>query len=179
MLCAHCMHYRIFGVVRYAFSVVAGAKSRTYASLGCGRRYDARSTFSNISCAVPALPCAPSRRAARTRSIRQVRSKATTPRGFEPLRAEPNGFLVHLLSHSDTVSCHGLRAWVRSLIFSTLVFPKACLLQRRPLRGSFVNLVSWFSITRWSIIRPRAKGFLFSRAAKWSHAGLNRGPYGY
>ena len=29
----------------------------------------------------------------------------TTPRGFEPLRAEPNGFLVHLLSHSDTVSC--------------------------------------------------------------------------
>ena len=29
----------------------------------------------------------------------------TTPRGFEPLRAEPNGFLVHLLSHSDKVSC--------------------------------------------------------------------------
>ena len=29
----------------------------------------------------------------------------TTPRGFEPLRAEPNGFLVHLLNHSDTVSC--------------------------------------------------------------------------
>ena len=28
-----------------------------------------------------------------------------TPKGFEPLRAEPNGFLVHLLSHSDTVSC--------------------------------------------------------------------------
>ena len=30
--------------------------------------------------------------------------EVTTPRGFEPLRAEPNGFLVHLLSHSDTVS---------------------------------------------------------------------------
>jgi hypothetical protein len=29
-----------------------------------------------------------------------------TPRGFEPLRAEPNGFLAHLLSHSDKVSCH-------------------------------------------------------------------------
>ena len=28
----------------------------------------------------------------------------TTPRGFEPLRAEPNGFLVHLLNRSDTVS---------------------------------------------------------------------------
>ena len=24
---------------------------------------------------------------------------------FEPLRAEPNGFLVHLLGHSDTLSC--------------------------------------------------------------------------
>ena len=30
---------------------------------------------------------------------------ASTPKGFEPLRAEPNGFLVHLLSHSDTVFC--------------------------------------------------------------------------
>jgi hypothetical protein len=28
----------------------------------------------------------------------------TTPRGFEPLRAEPNGFLVHHLNHSVTVS---------------------------------------------------------------------------
>ena len=34
---------------------------------------------------------------------------ASTPRGFEPLRAEPNGFLVHLLSHSDTVSMR--RGW--------------------------------------------------------------------
>ena len=30
--------------------------------------------------------------------------KHATPKEFEPLRAEPNGFLVHLLSHSDTVS---------------------------------------------------------------------------
>ena len=28
----------------------------------------------------------------------------STPRGFEPLRAETNGFLAHLLSRSDTVS---------------------------------------------------------------------------
>ena len=33
-------------------------------------------------------------------------SGEATPRGFEPLRAEPNGFPVHLLDHSDTVSCH-------------------------------------------------------------------------
>ena len=32
-----------------------------------------------------------------------LRGKAT-PRGFEPLRAEPNGFRVHLLNRSDTVS---------------------------------------------------------------------------
>ena len=36
-----------------------------------------------------------------------VRSTAT-PRGFEPLRAEPNGFRVHLLNRSDTVSLHSL-----------------------------------------------------------------------
>ena len=29
----------------------------------------------------------------------------TTARGFEPLRAEPNGFLVHHLNHSVTLSC--------------------------------------------------------------------------
>ena len=32
------------------------------------------------------------------------KSCETTPRGCEPLRAEPNGFRVHLLSRSDTVS---------------------------------------------------------------------------
>ena len=35
--------------------------------------------------------------------MREAKAKAT-PKGFEPLRAEPNGFLVHLLSHSDKVS---------------------------------------------------------------------------
>ena len=33
-----------------------------------------------------------------------VRRCKATPRGFEPLRAEPNGFRVHLLNRSDTVS---------------------------------------------------------------------------
>ena len=32
-------------------------------------------------------------------------AKRPTARGFEPLRAELNGFLVHLLGHSDTLSC--------------------------------------------------------------------------
>ena len=30
-----------------------------------------------------------------------------TARGFEPLRAEPNGFRVHHLNHSVTLSCRG------------------------------------------------------------------------
>ncbi len=37
-----------------------------------------------------------------------------TPRGFEPLRAEPNGFRAHLLNRSDTVSLRLARfAWYR------------------------------------------------------------------
>ena len=35
-----------------------------------------------------------------------------TPRGFEPLRAEPNGFRVHLLNHSDTVSLQFPHGWI-------------------------------------------------------------------
>ena len=44
--------------------------------------------------------------------VSSTRSRAT-PRSFEPLRAEPNGFRIHLLSRSDTVSCHrsGMNAW--------------------------------------------------------------------
>ena len=38
-----------------------------------------------------------------TRSIIMV-LKDTTSTGFEPARAEPNGFQVHLLNHSDTMS---------------------------------------------------------------------------
>ena len=38
------------------------------------------------------------------RTVRLNARRTATPKGFEPLRAEPNGFLVHLLSHSDTVS---------------------------------------------------------------------------
>ena len=30
--------------------------------------------------------------------------REATPKGFEPLRAEPNGSRVHFLNHSDTVS---------------------------------------------------------------------------
>ena len=46
---------------------------------------------------------------------------ASTPKGFEPLRAEPNGFLVHLLSHSDTVSSAGDLHWLLKHSQSTFV----------------------------------------------------------
>ena len=48
----------------------------------------------------------------RRRSVCRWRESHTTPRGFEPLRAEPNGFRVHLLSRSDTVSCWTM-IWTR------------------------------------------------------------------
>ena len=36
--------------------------------------------------------------------IKTTHGGESTARGFEPLRAEPNGFLVHHLSHSVTLS---------------------------------------------------------------------------
>ena len=54
------------------------------------------------------------RRAGKPRARRSVApacsldERKATPRGFEPLRAEPNGFRVHLLSHSD--KCHACDA---------------------------------------------------------------------
>ena len=46
--------------------------------------------------------------------------------GFEPLRAEPNGFLVHLLNHSDTVSYdlrsfHGSKPGESNVLSKTFV----------------------------------------------------------
>ena len=43
-------------------------------------------------------------RAPHCNPVQEPLPTTTTPRGFEPLRAEPNGFRVHLLSRSDTVS---------------------------------------------------------------------------
>jgi hypothetical protein len=36
--------------------------------------------------------------------VKMHKNNKTTARGFEPLRAEPNGFLVHHLDHSVTLS---------------------------------------------------------------------------
>ena len=40
-----------------------------------------------------------------SRALSRLGQARSTARGFEPLRAEPNGFLVHHLSHSVTLSC--------------------------------------------------------------------------
>ena len=41
---------------------------------------------------------------ARTMKKKPFEGTKATARGFEPLRAEPNGFLVHHLNHSVTLS---------------------------------------------------------------------------
>ena len=46
-----------------------------------------------------------------THALYSVAAK-TTPRGFEPLRAEPNGFRVHLLNRSDTLSYGYRKHWL-------------------------------------------------------------------
>ena len=48
-------------------------------------------------------------------------SQQTTPKGFEPLRAEPNGFLVHHLSHSVTVSMFQMRIGVEQDRYASLM----------------------------------------------------------
>ena len=64
----------------------------------------------------------------------------TTPRGFEPLRAEPNGFRVHLLSRSDTVSCDGpLSNWPHKAILEMLRFVASA--TRKALAALFLNFV--------------------------------------
>ena len=49
-------------------------------------------------------PAAPSRKVEQFTALIGDNGSASTARGFEPLRAEPNGFLVHHLSHSVTLS---------------------------------------------------------------------------
>ena len=51
------------------------------------------------------------------------RSK-TTPRGFEPLRAEPNGFRVHLLNRSDTVSLLRPRVLALGVVLTNVSFDR-------------------------------------------------------
>ena len=49
-------------------------------------------------------------------------SKALTPVGFEPLRAEPNGFLVHHLNHSVTLSLASkVGVWLAEKRFSSVM----------------------------------------------------------
>jgi hypothetical protein len=63
---------------------------------------------------------------------RDAQNHKTTARGFEPLLAEPNGFLVHHLNHSVTLSLLVLKplfhapAGVRWWLFNVLGPKLAC-----------------------------------------------------
>ena len=61
------------------------------------------------TCAPPV--CQASQQGADLIQAGDLQSWSSTARGFEPLRAEPNGFLVHHLSHSVTLSLFVLRSF--------------------------------------------------------------------
>ena len=46
------------------------------------------------------------------KAARKLTFEKATTKGFEPSRAEPNGFRVHFLNHSDTLSWAVLCQWV-------------------------------------------------------------------
>ena len=93
--------------------VLAGRLPRWAQSVGGYRRFGRCQACSSVACnrpfanaefrgpqasAASAGLCAPN-------GPFSWRACESTTRGFEPLRAEPNGFLIHHLSHSVTLSC--------------------------------------------------------------------------
>ena len=60
-----------------------------------------------------------------------------TPRGFEPLRAEPNGFRVHPLGHSGTVSCEEVQ----------LLYDYSSAVTQRPAVMALGSMPSWSMAT--------------------------------
>ena len=115
---------------RYRYSVVAGPFVVPMLLLCCSSLCNA---FVVSACACVCV-CA----------LFTLRFGNTTARGFEPLRAKPNGFLVHHLNHSVTLSCaectmycspSGTRCRVpcpRSI--ARLLVPAPCLCYRSPTR---------------------------------------------
>ena len=63
--------------------------------------------------------------------------------GFEPLRAEPNGFLVHLLSHSDTVSSAEAPRWLLKHSQSTVVHQPRRLMMSEALLPIWELCIPW------------------------------------
>ena len=86
--------------------------------------------------------------------------KATT-KGFEPSRAEPNGFRVHLLNHSDTLSC-------RRVEQNSYVFP-CC------------QCCAWYAYRDgvWDVMISSCRGWLLSANSlklKYGYPGSNWRP---
>ena len=73
-------------------------------------------------------------------------ARASTPKGFEPLRAEPNGFLVHLLSHSDTVSSAEVPHWLLKHSQSTVVHQPRRLMMSEALLPIWELCIPWLSL---------------------------------
>ena len=85
---------------------------------------------------------------------------ASTPKGFEPLRAEPNGFLIHLLNHSDTVSSAASLQSAPEPSPMLHIIPQ-CLLCRRP--SLTVDTFLAFSLSQPLSLPPRCASTSSSR----------------
>ena len=95
---------------------------------------------------------------------------ASTPKGFEPLRAEPNGFLVHLLSHSDAVSSAGALHWLLKHSQSTFVHqPRRLMMSEGQPYCQFGSSGSHgFHCSRVEhILAPPAQGAMAQRQRVW------------
>ena len=115
-----------------------------------------------------------------------------TPRGFEPLRAEPNGFLVHHLNHSVTVSMLPLPKRINSKRHAlALIVKHVCLIQHannvfmcfgiRPDAAVYVGLVVVSASARLCVPqkrRSRKQSLPDNKNMnmKYTQAGSNRRP---
>ena len=94
---------------------------------------------------------------------------ASTARGFEPLRAEPNGFRVHLLSRSNpcgqspmdfesislAARTHGLNAYISRSMYGELQMRLVAHTVNRPIASPLqihrmCGGVQWHTVFRWA-----------------------------
>ena len=91
----------------------------------------------------------------------------STARGFEPLRAEPNGFRVHHLSHSVTLSCslHACTTW--PVCYSS----ESCESCRTSVHEVMLNTPCALVVSSlaWSNCNPQ--GVWLSANAEWASLG--------
>ena len=103
------------------------------------------------------------------------RKMQTTSRGFEPLRADPNGFQDHLLSRSDTVSC-ATRSW---RLLSNIYCWRTCRQDVSTSEGD-AQCLKTQPVKTWSLRdvtlsnSSRTLSHSYSRASSWFSMSIQR-----